>query len=126
MKNGPYELIVPPDDYPGKRYRGKYAYEHRINWWKGTGKNPDDFPNHVIHHRDDKKRNNKPTNLELKEWAEHTSHHARPITFRHYICLNCNKPFSRRAKGLSQRNRPKFCSRQCIGFYCGVGRPMNR
>ena len=55
MKNGAYELIVPPPAYPGKRYRGKYAYEHRVNWWCHTGQNPDNFPDAVVHHKDEKK-----------------------------------------------------------------------
>ena len=112
MKNGPYELIVPPEDYPGKRYRGKYAYEHRVNWWKETGENPDDFPNHVVHHRDEEKRNNRPVNLELKDRAVHTSHHARgpyaPVFLNQ--CPECGKDI------FFTRGRPqKFCSRKCSG-----------
>ena len=28
MKSGNYILIKAPDNYPGKKYRGKYCYEH--------------------------------------------------------------------------------------------------
>ena len=64
MKNGPYELVIPPPEYPGKRYRGRYAYEHRVNWWRKTKKNPDDFDGLIVHHKNDKKRDNSPDNLE--------------------------------------------------------------
>jgi hypothetical protein len=115
MKNGPYELIVPPGDYPGKRYRERYAYEHRVNWWKETGENPDDFPNHVVHHRDEEKRNNKPINLELKPVVEHGKHHARPKTMVGKLCLHCGTYFERRSEGVKLER--KFCSRRCIGLY---------
>lgn len=34
VKNGPYELVIAPEEYPGKKYRGRYAYEHRVNYWR--------------------------------------------------------------------------------------------
>jgi hypothetical protein len=112
MKNGPYELIIPPIEYPGKRYRGRYAYEHRVTWWKETGKNPDDYPNHVIHHADEKKRNNDSGNLHLKTRAKHVSDHkATGLTMHTHVCKNCKKLFTVR------KYNAKFCSRQCIGFY---------
>jgi hypothetical protein len=119
MKNGLYELIIPPPEYPGKRYRGRYAYEHRVNWWCETGLNPDDFPGTVIHHADDAKRNNVPKNLELMTVPDHNSHHARGITMVKYECLNCGASFERRTG-----RKYTFCSRHCIGSYCGRGRPM--
>lgn len=27
VRNGPYEMVVAPAEYPGTRYRGKYVYE---------------------------------------------------------------------------------------------------
>lgn len=30
MKNGDYILVIAPDWYRGKRYRGKYCYEHHL------------------------------------------------------------------------------------------------
>lgn len=113
MKNGPYELIVPPPEYPGKRYRGKYAYEHRVNWWKKTGLNPDDFPDNIVHHADDAKRNNATTNLDMMTRSGHSSHHRRPTTFVAYGCENCGKTFERRRRGKVYR----FCSRRCIGLF---------
>lgn len=111
MRNGPYELIVVPEGYPGKRYRGRYAYEHRVNWWRANGLNPDEAAP-VIHHKDDTKRNNAPDNLEGMTSPEHSAHHARPITYLEHTCLHCGATFAKR-KGMS----PKFCSRRCIGLY---------
>ena len=34
MKNGPYILVAALETYPGKKYRGKYCYEHHMVWWK--------------------------------------------------------------------------------------------
>ncbi len=115
MRNGPYELIVPPEDYPGKRYRGRYAYEHRVNWWRKTGKNPDDFPGHVIHHEDEEKRNNVDQNLEAMPRSTHTAAHnaARPkVPTVYEKCRNCEVEFVR-----LNRKPQFFCSRRCIGLY---------
>lgn len=114
MKNGPYELIVPPDDYPGKRYRGRYAYEHRVTWWKKTGKNPDDFPMHFIHHANESRRDNDENNLHLMDKGEHQRHHnknrAMPLDNR--SCRHCGDAFQ--CKSYSPK---QFCSLRCVGLY---------
>lgn len=114
MKNGPYELITAPPGYPGKLYRGKYAYEHRVNWWRETGQNPDGV---LIHHKDEKKRNNSVANLQSMRRPEHTAHHARPTVYLKHVCENCGCEFERR-----QSRKPRFCSRRCIGLYHGCRR----
>lgn len=73
MKNGPYELIVPPSEYPGKRYRGRYAYEHRVEFWKRHGRLPEE--GNVVHHRNEKKRDNDWKNLQEKTVGEHNADH---------------------------------------------------
>jgi hypothetical protein len=73
VKNGPYELIVAPDGYPGVRYRGRYAYEHVVVWWQNTGAMPPSGS--VVHHKDENKRNNEFDNLETKPRANHTKDH---------------------------------------------------
>jgi hypothetical protein len=113
MRNGPYELIVPPADYPGKRYRGRYAYEHRINWWRATGLNPDDFPRCPVHHKNEQKRDNRRSNLELMSNSDHRRRHARPVTMWSYVCLYCETTFQRALRG----RQWKFCSRRCSGLY---------
>lgn len=75
MKNGEYELMVAPDGYPGKQYRGRYAYVHRVVWWQNTGELLDGSTD--IHHKDENKRNNAFLNLEKLSGVEHRRHHAR-------------------------------------------------
>lgn len=74
MKNGPYELIKAPPGYPGMLYRGKYAYEHHVVWWQMTGRMP--LPGHVIHHKNDQKRDNRFENFEEMENGAHTGRHS--------------------------------------------------
>lgn len=73
MKNGPYELVVAPPGFPGKRYRGRYAYEHTVVWWQHTGEVPG--PDETIHHKNENKRDNRFDNLERKTRSRHTRDH---------------------------------------------------
>ena len=73
MKNGSYELVEAPVDYPGRRYRNRYVYEHHLVWWENTGQL---VPvGSVVHHKNGCKRDNQFQNLELKEHGVHTSDH---------------------------------------------------
>ena len=83
MRNGDYELVVAPPGYPGRRYRGKYAYEHHVVWWKKTGEAP--RAGHLVHHRNGRKRDNRPANLEEKEWGRHSAEHGQ----RQKVVANC-------------------------------------
>ena len=75
MKNGPYELVKAPSAYPGKKYRGKYVYKHHLVWWRNTG---DVVPDgSLVHHKNEKKRDNRFRNLELQNWGAHSSEHNR-------------------------------------------------
>lgn len=75
MKNGLYNLIVPPNDFPGKRYRTRYAYEHIVEFWKKEGRMP--LAGHVVHHDDDNKRNNAWGNLIEITRQEHSAEHSK-------------------------------------------------
>ena len=75
MKNGAYELVIAPPAYPGKRYRGKYCYEHHLVYWQVTG-TVINTKTEQIHHKDENKRNNKPDNLELLSLETHRKHHS--------------------------------------------------
>jgi hypothetical protein len=115
MKNGPYELVRAPDDYPGKRYRGRYVYEHILVWWSNTGYLP--VPGEVVHHKNGKKRDNRFRNLELKTIAAHNAEHARPAPVKRLRCASCKKRFSRLARDLrlkKKRGQTRFyCSPSC-------------
>jgi hypothetical protein len=73
LKNGPYYFVRPPAEYPGKRYRDKYAYEHHVVWWAKNGLIP---RGHEIHHMNGNHRDNRIENLQLVSSKEHRKIHA--------------------------------------------------
>ena len=111
MKNGEYILVKAPVNYPGKKYRGKYCYEHHLVWWKHNNTLPKkDF---CIHHLNENKQDNRIENLKLISKSEHCLIHSEGVTMVEYTCKNCGVKFERR-KGLTG----VFCSRRCVGLYC--------
>jgi hypothetical protein len=119
LKNGPYNLVVAPKDYPGMRYRGRYAYEHTVVWWQHHGFVPN--KGLEIHHLNNNHRDNKINNLCLVTSAEHRKIHGKQ---RHekakklLVCRVCEKDFfitksayrSRLKKNVSGN---MSCSRLC-------------
>ena len=114
MKNGEYELVKAPEGFPGKIYRGKYAYEHRIVWWQMTGELPE-----VIHHKNGDKRDNRFNNLRGMTREEHREHHGseRSVTMVDLTCPNCGIEFerARRKTHHVKPNKQTYCSRECVG-----------
>ena len=117
MKNGPYTLIVSPENYPGKKYRNRYVYEHRLVWWKNTGNLIPE--NYDIHHKNGVKTDNRFSNLELIQGNTHSKIHAlsQKRKIKLLICDFCGKPFQRRIKNYNPRvklgKKTFFCSRSC-------------
>lgn len=115
MKNGSYELVVAPDEYPGKLYRGRYAYEHRVVWWQNTG----EMPSGEIHHINGDKRDNRFENLKLLPTEEHNRLHNKEkgVTYVKLECPACGKIFERkkRASHLVKPIKASYCSRECVG-----------
>lgn len=117
MKNGPYELVIAPKEYPGKKYRNRYVYEHQLVWWQNTGELvPEDS---LIHHKNHDKRDNRFENFELKSRKEHSAEHSRERrgadVYLH--CDWCTEAFSIRSKNhkykLSIRQETFCCSVSC-------------
>jgi hypothetical protein len=73
MKNGPYNLVPAPKGYRGKKYRGKYVYEHKVKLEQKIGRllRSDE----IAHHKNEEKRDNRMSNLEVKKRADHTREH---------------------------------------------------
>ena len=119
MKNGPYELVIAPVEYPGKRYRNRYCYEHHLVWWQNTGALPKEHDE--IHHKDGNKRNNSFDNLALLRKKDHAAHHvsSRGRGMVKLICPTCKKEFVRRRGStcLAKRANVTFCSRKCSGSF---------
>jgi hypothetical protein len=113
MKNGPYELIVAPENFPGMKYRGRYAYEHIVVWWRQTGSVP--LPGYHVHHRNGKKRDNRFDNLEMIRNGTHSALHGvkKGKTFTALVCAWCGKGFVR-----EKRNIQFKIDRGQRNFYC--------
>lgn len=118
MKNGPYELVVAPIDYPGFKYRGRYVYEHQLVWWRQTGEVV--MGMFIIHHKNHIKRDNSFENLEKKLRADHTTEHnlEHPAPVTKSICFCCKKEFALTVREHRQRARQTksgnlFCSKSC-------------
>jgi len=128
MRNGEYELVVALEEYPGKKYRGKYCYEHHLVYWRRTGVVPKS--DEVVHHENRNKRDNRFENLELKKKGKHNSEHNRERgrQMARLRCPNCGCVFEReyRQTHLTKGSRFTSCSRTCglflTGKYFGVGK----
>ena len=102
MKNGPYELVIAPPNYPGKLYRNKYVYEHHLNWWLKTKEIIQE--GFIIHHKDGNKRNNHSDNLKLLTKKDHTAqHNLERTTYETRQCSLCNVSFKKPPSYFSYR-----------------------
>jgi len=109
MKNGDYILIVAPEEYPGKRYRGRYAYEHHVVWWRNTGEVPD--TGFVVHHKNTDKQDNRYRNLEKKTVSRHVADHHVPASMISLNCAWCADEFeilSRKYRERAKRGQKEF------------------
>lgn len=115
MRNGPYIFVLAPVKYPGKKYRGKYCYEHHLVWWRATGVVVK--TGQVIHHINKNKQDNRKANLKLLSHREHSLLHGAETkkTEPNAQCNHCKKKI--RVRPFKLKNKFKFCSRQCIGLY---------
>jgi HNH endonuclease len=123
VKNGPYELVVAPKDYPGKKYRGRYCYEHHLVFWRKFGRIPK--RGECLHHKDDQKRRNVPDNLELKTVVKHVHDHnvqkGRDMVKLRCPCCGDSFERERRQTHFVKDQERSFCSRPCIILYCVHG-----
>ena len=123
MRNGPYELIVAPKEYPWKLYRGKYIYEHHYVYWKNMGCLLE--VGEVIHHKNGNRRDNRFVNLELLDGIEHSRQHTskRGVAVVFLICPICFSLFMRERRQthiIKQKCLYAYCSRSCSGTAASV------
>lgn len=115
MKNGPYELVIAPEAYPGRRYRGRYVYEHHLVWWRNTGMLVPDGG--VVHHVNGMKRDNRFENLELQTRSHHSAEHGVERGTGEFVpCHWCGKDFFVAGNQLRHRKKQSkngrlFCCR---------------
>jgi len=104
MKNGKYILVNPPQNYPGKIYRGKYAYEHHTVFWSAHGVVPDN--NQCIHHKNSNSCDNSIDNLMLLSKKDHRILHAKMSNKDIEInCFECKKLFTMRPSQYKSRTK---------------------
>lgn len=114
MKNGDYILVKAPDEYPGKKYRDRYVYEHHLVWWENTGEIID-VETHLLHHKNEDKHDNSFDNLSKMEKGTHSRQHQPEAEMINLTCDWCSNGFTREARihrfGEKQGYRHAFCSR---------------
>jgi len=116
MRNGPYILVVAPVGYPGKKYRGRYAYEHSVVWWQNTGRIvPRGW---LVHHKNEDKHDNAFANLEAKRTGKHTADH-NAVAPTVLGCAYCGSKIERKRAEheyrLSIGQTDFYCNRSCFG-----------
>ena len=111
MKNGPYILVIPPEDYPGKRYRNRYAYEHHVIYWVNKGVIPK--VGEVIHHINGDKTDNRIENLQLETVSNHSSYHGgkKGKKVVNLTCFYCGISFTREVRNIKKDQTRFFCCR---------------
>ena len=124
MRNGEYELVVAPEEYPGKKYRGRYCYEHHLVWWQNTKEIIS--KNEIVHHINKDKRDNKFSNLEKITVAKHNKIHAPGVAYLKMTCIYCNNKFYREKRQVIYKVRVGqkdfYCGRTCMAKHFGRGR----
>ena len=114
MRNGKYILVKAPDDYPGKRYRGRYCYEHTLVYWQTYGTLPK--TGELIHHKDENPHNNDVSNLEITTIVDHTIYHRRTgVRMVRMTCVFCHNIFEkeRRRTHLVKGGTYTCCNATC-------------
>lgn len=107
-------------DYP-RAYGGSskgYAKRSHVVWWLETGQVlPAD---HVLHHKNEDKLDDRFENLELKTHGQHTIEHCRkePVVC---LCRGCGRNFGIPQWQLNQ-GRGHFCSQKC--YHANKGKSL--
>ena len=103
---GRYVYVVVPG-HPMADSRGR-VLEHRYKMAKKLGRPL--LRNEVVHHKNEKKRDNRIRNLQMMKSGRHSRIHHPPNLVR-YECAHCMVEIVKTA-----RTKTKFCSRKCMGL----------
>lgn len=117
MINGEYSMVIAPQNYPGKKYRGKYCYEHHLVYWQHYEVIPK--KDEIIHHKNENKFDNDISNLELLKRKKHSEYHnkKRKVSYILLKCPYCSKEFVKQKRNtfIIKGGQYTCCSRKCIG-----------
>lgn len=69
-----YKLVAAPDWYTGATYKSNHVGEHTIIALQAAGKT-ELAPGEIVHHKNHKKSDNSPSNLEIMSRGKHAAHH---------------------------------------------------
>lgn len=116
LKVGPWRVSggYRARDVKGADGKWRTSLEHREVMSRLLGRSL--LKSEHVHHKDENRLNNDPSNLELLTHAEHTRRHfgtGRAVSER--VCQGCGAAFSRDAKYKAAR----FCGRVCASKYAG-------
>ena len=96
-------------------WKNGYVYLHRLIKELEIGRFLKD--GEIVHHKDEDKSNNHPSNLEIKSQSNHAREHTTGIAITYLKCSWCEKPFTRETRQVKKGKNP-FCSHSCRGkFY---------
>lgn len=107
IKKGDYLYALVPE-HPRATKNG-YVLLHRVIIENSLGRLLKN--NEVVHHKDENKKNNDISNLEILDWKDHCKLHAKVGRATKILsCYLCNKEFEREVRNIKGKG---FCSRSC-------------
>ena len=119
VKKCDYIYAVVPE-HP-KATKNGYVLQHRIVAENQLGRMLLD--NEIVHHKDENKKNNEESNLEVLDRVEHLRLHGQEkgLKVAELLCVNCEKVFERRVGQTFLCNKNKYnftaCSKVCRGKF---------
>lgn len=114
-KGGGYRYARTDPPHPRRNARGLYPL-HRVLMENKIGRLLE--PGEIVHHADENRRNDDPSNLVLMRNSEHSKHHAKPLPMEKFKCFHCGSEKTveeRFARSRRSRNKDGllFCSLSC-------------
>jgi len=120
VSKGDYNYAI-VKDHPN-RTKDNYVLLHRVVAENKLGRLLNS--NEIVHHIDEDKKNNDPSNLEVMTRRSHNELHAgqQPKTVVDFICPHCQCTFTvekRNTRLVKSKSKQKltFCSRSCSGSF---------